>query len=206
VGALTVTEVDGEGALDPGDPAWGAVTATEVPLVPIPFDAQLNAYVRAAWTGREYGRSGPVELALAEQGDRLLARLSWEGSAEPPGEFSDAVALFFPPAAGTAAPVTIGTRVEPVSLWLWRDRLPVQQALPSATQLVAAGPGVFRPESADAGVSARSSRSGRKWTVVLAGPRQALAAQRVGVAVWDGSNDERAGIGAVSAAWTEVGS
>jgi DMSO reductase family type II enzyme heme b subunit len=201
---LTVAALDGEGALDPDDPAWGTVTATEVPLVPVPFDAQLNAYVRAAWTGREYGCSGPVDLTLAEQGDRLLARLSWDGSADPLGEFSDAVALFFPPAAGTAPPVTIGTRDEPVSLWLWRDRLPVQQALPSATQLVAAGPGVFRPGSANAGVSARSSRSGRRWTVVLAGPRQALAARRVGVALWDGSNDERAGIGAVSAAWTEV--
>lgn len=201
-----VAEVDEEGALDPSGAAWGAVAVTEVPLVPIPFDAQLNAYVRAAWTGREYGRSGPVELALAEHGDRLLARLSWEGSAEPSHEFTDAVALFFPPAAGTAPPVTIGTRIEPVSLWMWRDRLPVQQALPSASQLVGTGPGVFRPESVDAGVSARSSRSGTKWTVVLAGPRQALAARRVGIAVWDGSNDERAGIGAVSAAWTEVGS
>jgi steroid C-25 hydroxylase gamma subunit len=205
VGALTVTEVDG-GALDPSDAAWDGAPSVAVPLVPIPFDAQLNAYVRAAWTGREYGRSGPVELALAGHGDRLLARLSWEGSAEPPGEFTDAVALFFSPTGGTAPPVTIGTRVEPVSLWQWRDRLPVQQALPPATQLVATGPGVFRPGSADDGITAQSSRSGGRWAVVLAGPRQALAARRVAVAVWDGSNEERAGIGAVSAAWTEVGS
>ncbi|MHB1547154.1 MAG: DOMON domain-containing protein [Acidimicrobiales bacterium] len=203
VGSLTAPEV-GEEALDPDAGAWDSIPSEGVPLVPVPIEAQLNAYVRAAWTGRDYGRSGPVELALARCGGRLLARLSWDGSAVPPGEFTDAAGLLLPREPGTASPVTMGTHAEPVSLWQWRDRLASQQGLPSAKYLVSTGPGVFRPDPAGGEVSARSSRAGARWSVVLAGPAEALATGSVGVAVWDGANAERAGIGAVCATWVEV--
>lgn len=193
-------------AADPGDAAWEAVSPVALPLVPVPLDDQPNAYVRAAWRERPYGRTAVVTMRVAAHDDRLLVHLAWDGSEEQQtGEFPDACGVFFPQVSGTAGPRTLGSHAEPVSLWLWRDRPAVQQGLPSARPLVARGPGVFRPDPAGEQVTARSRRDGTRWSVVLRGPLHALdGAHRVGVVVWQGANEERAGIGAVTEAWAEV--
>ena len=48
---LTAQELAAE-ALAPDDPAWAAAAPVSVPLVPVPVDAQPNAYIRAAWHDR----------------------------------------------------------------------------------------------------------------------------------------------------------
>ncbi len=203
--ALTEVRLDEE-AIEPDDAAWGPVRPVVLPLVAVPLEDQRNAYVRAAWRDRPYGRTGVAWLRVAHHDDRLLVHLSWDGSEAPTGEFPDACGVFFPRRDGSSDVRTMGTPDDPVDLWLWRDRLASQQGLPAARHLVATGPGVFRPPHADPDeVSAGSVREGTRWSVVLSGPRRVLdEARRVGVVVWDGSNDERAGIGAVSETWTEV--
>ncbi len=206
---VSLTLSDLSGAADPGDPAdpaWAGVPAVTVPLAPVPVDAQPNAYIRASWADRPYGRTPTADVAAATVGDRLLLRLSWEGSGEAPGEFPDACGALFPGGQGPALPATMGSAEEPVTLWQWRDRTEAQQqAQPAARHLVARGPGVFRPAAGGGELSAAALRTGGRWAVVLSGPRDVLGDDaRVAVAVWDGPSDERAGIGAVSAEWAAV--
>ena len=201
---LTISELDAT-STDPGAPAWDSVPSVTVPLVPVPIDAQPNAYIRAAWKDRGYGRTAAASMALARSGENLLVRLSWEASGPPMGEFPDACAVIFPQGQGPEDPGTMGSHTEPVTVWHWRDRSDVQQALPAARHLVASGPGVFHPAADARDLAASAAFDGTRWSVVVSGPAAALApGGRVAVAVWDGTNDERAGIGAVSATWTAV--
>ncbi|MDA8275823.1 MAG: hypothetical protein M0029_10665 [Actinomycetota bacterium] len=204
---LTEARLDAD-APDPEDAAWGAVGSVAVPLAAVPLADQRNLYVRTAWHDRPYGRTSVAWVGIARHDDRLLVHLSWDGSDAPAGEFPDACAVLFPRHGGGPEPRSMGTPDEPVDVWLWRDRLPSQQGLPAAHHLVASGPGVFRPPSTGPDeVSARAVRQGTRWSVVLCGPRRALdGAGRIGVVIWDGANDERAGIGSASEAWTEVAS
>jgi DMSO reductase family type II enzyme heme b subunit len=201
---LTAQELGAE-ALAPDDPAWNAAEAVRVPLVPVPVDAQPNAYIRAAWHDRSYGATPSASVAVATHGDRLFVRLEWDGSGPVAGEFPDACAVLFPAGDGPDTPVTMGDHASPVEVWQWRDRLPVQEAIPAVRHLVSTGPGMFRPGAADADLAAAATVDGTRWSVVLAGPRSALGAPaRVAVAVWNGANEERAGIGAVSDEWAAV--
>ena len=87
----------------------------------------------------------------------------------------------------------------------------MQKSLPAARALVASGPGVFRPFSEpdkpgpapiDPALGAVSHREGPRWAVVISGVAASVADPgRLGVAVWDGGNDERAGIAAVTHEW-----
>ncbi len=217
---VDIVEATGD-MLDPAAAAWTTVPVETVRLAPVPLEGQPNAYIRAAWAGRPYGRVSEVRVATVRSGDSLLVRLEWERSGDPPGEFADAAAVFFPAAGGTAPPITIGTHAEPVTLWAWRDRLEVQAALPQAKELIATGPGTFRPRGASAGdtagtgqaserpgsVAAASRCEQGRWNVVVQGDLgPASKSGRMGIVVWDGSNDERAGIGAVSPDWLALSS
>ena len=54
------------------------------------------------------------------------------------------------------------------------------------------------------GVAAAAALDGGRWAVVLTGELSDVVPDghaRVGVAVWDGANEERAGLGAVSSEW-----
>jgi DMSO reductase family type II enzyme heme b subunit len=187
---------------DPGAPVWEGVPSEKVTLGPVPLDAQPNEYIRTSWASRPYGSVREVQVAAAKWGDTLFVRLEWTGSGAEKREFTDGAGVFFPTAEAEDGPTTMGSRAAPVRLWLWRERLAVQAALPAATDLVSRGPGVFRPSeggAASARVDAVSAQAERAWTVVLSGP--AGTGDRMGVAVWDGANEERAGIGAVSSEW-----
>lgn len=216
----------GEDHLRPDAAAWRSLPADTVPLVPVPLDAQPNEYIRTAWSQRPYGGVREVRVTAARHSERLFVRLEWACSQEPNGEFLDGAGVFFPQPGHDDPPLTIGSRSSPVRLWAWHDRLAVQQALPPVTELVARGPGVFRPLSSgadpeidDSGrhaqdlpgedvepqeVSGESERSEGRWTVVLSGSVTASSAARMGIVVWDGANEERAGIGAVTPSWVPL--
>ncbi|MCC7366275.1 MAG: hypothetical protein IT303_18100 [Dehalococcoidia bacterium] len=190
---MKVARLNGELA-DPAAPAWGGAEAVSITLGPVPIGAQPTAYIREAWAGRSYGTTGAATLAAASDGERLYLRLEWPDGATPNGEFQDAVAAMFP-AGGDAPVATMGDHDRPVELWFWENgRGPLR--------LTSRGPGVVRKEAAD-GVAARGDLAGGRWSVVLSGPKPA-AGKPVGVAVWDGSNDERAGLAAVSQEWLQL--
>jgi len=193
---MRVQRVSGE----PGEPAasaWSSVEGESIALTPVPLDAQPTEYIRVKWAGQAYGTVKEAKVAAATDGTRLYVRLEWADSTTPNGEFADAAAVYFP-AGDDASAETIGSADASANLWFW------QANLPDAKSLVASGPGVFRPRGGN-GVGASSSNEGGRWAVVLSGDlADAQSGGKFGVAVWDGSNEERAGIGAVTASWVTL--
>ena len=182
----------GSGLADPAGAGWNGLASETVALSPVPLDAQPNAYIQEAWKDRKYGQTARASVAAASDGDRLYVRLEWQDDATANGEFQDAAGALFP-LDGGGSPDTMGSADSPVGVWFW------EEGRPAGLDIVSSGPGVFRRQEGE--VVAAGSLSDGKWAVVLGGPAAAASAGRLGVAVWNGSNDERAGLAAVSREW-----
>lgn len=192
---MEVRTLEGDLA-DPSSAAWSGADQASISLAPVPIDAQPTEYIRATWADRPYGRVGEVDVAAARSGPRAYVRLEWADNSEPNTEFQDAAAVYFP-ADGDAPAATIGSPDAAVGIWYW------QASLPAARSLLGTGPGAFRPSGSN-GVAASANLDGGRWSLVLEGELGDLSAGRLGVVVWDGSNDERAGIGAATPVWLEL--
>ena len=90
----------------------------------------------------------------------------------------------------------MGSADSRVGLWFWED------GRENALDSVSRGPGVFKRQGGD--VAGAGSLSDGVWSVVLSGPASASSAGGLGVAIWNGSNDERAGLAAVSREWVTL--
>ena len=191
---MKVAKVSSASALeDPASAGWASVSGEKVSLGAIPAATQPTAYIREAWANRAHGTTASAEIAAATDGQRLVVRLSWADDAKANGEFPDGAAVVFPGAANSAVE-TLGSASAPVGLWCW------QHGRDGALDIESRGPGAFRKQAAD-GIKATSALNGGRWAVVLSGPVSASKLGKLGVVVWNGSNEERAGLGAVSQGW-----
>jgi len=177
----------------PGSAAWSSVAGETVTLGAIPVSAQPTAYIREAWANRPYASTASAKVAAASDGDRLYVRIEWADDAKPNGEFQDAAGVVFPGAPNSAV-ATMGSASAPVGLWYW------QHGRGEALNLTSHGPGAVRKDG-DGAVNSSAESSNGKWAVVLSGPVAASKLGKLGVVVWNGSNEERAGLGAVSQGW-----
>lgn len=193
-----------EDLANPGSSSWDGVDAEEVALAPTPDSFQTNEYVRAAWANREHGLVKSVSVKAAHNGNDVALRLEWEDTEHPEAEFPDACAVVFP-SNGSADLATLGSSESSVDLWYWRsDRGDVGE------EVVAKGVSDLSTLEGSA-VNAKASFSGGKWAVVLSRPASAGgteispgAAKQVAFLVWEGKNEERAGLAAISQAWQEL--
>lgn len=182
---------------DPTDSAWGSVSSTTLSLAPAPIASQPTEYIRVAYADRPYGTVSSVDAKAAHDGEKLYVRLEWADSETPNTEFPDAAGVLFPAAAG-ASPATFGTADAPVRLAQW------QANAEGAKSLEARGPGVFAKTGTN-GVAAAASLDAGRWAVVISCDLAGVSGDaRLGAAVWDGSNDERAGLGAVTPDWAPL--
>jgi len=181
---------------DPAAAVWRGVPSESVSLAPVPLAAQPTEYIRQAWANKAYGRTSEAMVAAASDGQRLYLRLEWEDDEKPNGEFQDAVAGVFP-ADGDAPLATLGDANKPLAVWYW------EPGRAGPLNLTARGPGVFHKDNS-AALSANGALNERRWSVVISGPAAAAKAGKVGVAVWNGSNEERAGLAAVSRDWLKL--
>ncbi|HEY5475833.1 MAG TPA: ethylbenzene dehydrogenase-related protein [Tepidiformaceae bacterium] len=172
---------------------WSSAAAETVKLGAIPVAAQPTAYIQEAWAKRPYASTSRAKVAAATDGERLYVRLEWADDAKANGEFPDGAAVVFPGAANSAVE-TLGSAAAPVGLWYW------QNGRAEALAIESHGPGVFRKQASD-GIKATAALESGRWSVVLSGPATAAKGGKVGVVVWNGSNEERAGLGAVSQGW-----
>lgn len=171
----------------PSSEVWVEGQAQSVPLTAIPIDAQPNRYIREKWKDQAYGTVESVAAIACASGDELLVCLAWADDARPDGEFADAAAIV----TGSGPAETLGAEGAETNLWYWAaDR-------DSAERFVSSGPGVFKRVAAE-GVDATASLDDGTWRVVLSGPLAEVVDDRIGLVVWNGSNEERAGLGAVS--------
>lgn len=210
---LVIKKVKGGGNLgDPSASAWKSVSATMMELKGTPIGAQPTPYTRTAWKDRKIGAIPKVELRLAHDGESLYARLEWVDATEnrdvdDNNQFPDGAAVLFP--VGRDAPInTMGNEKEWVNGWHWRADQERGQSV------VAHGVGTTEPTSES--VTTTAVRKGDRWQVVISRKLvdsgsgktsvglAAGRATRIGVAVWEGSNGERAGFKAFTENWTDI--
>ncbi len=178
---------------DPASAEWGSVDAVRVSLAPVALEAQPTEYIREAWKDRDYGQTAEAAVKAATDGERLYIRVEWADDPAPNREFQDAVGAVFP-TNGSGVLATLGDDDKPLALWFWEN------GRPGPLNLRSHGPGVFRKEDGPA-LAATGALADGRWSVVLSGPASIAAKGKVGLAVWNGSNDERAGLAAVSREW-----
>lgn len=190
---------------------WEQLPKVSVPLAPVPLEAQPNEYIRTAWAGRRYGLLKEVQATAARFCGRLSVCLEWPGSAERYDEFPDGAGIYFPASGEGCRPMRIGSPADPSRLWLWRDRVAVRGSEPTVRAVLAIGAGAFRPIAAPSTgpaaideVTAASADAGGMRRVVISGDERFAGAARMGVVIWQGANEERAGLASVTHEWATL--
>jgi DMSO reductase family type II enzyme heme b subunit len=151
-----------------------------------------------------------VTVDAVHNGDVLAFHLEWQNATESSevrqnDDFPDAAAIALPAVEG-APLIVMGAKGQPVNAWYWRA-----DEKNSARQVSAEGLGSSRTLDTTV-VKARGQWAAGRWQVVIArsmkvdpvaGAAQLAPGQETGfgVAIWDGSNRERAGIKAFSGDW-----
>lgn len=182
------------GALaDPAGAEWQSVPDVRVPLAPVALEAQPTEYIRESWKDRDYGQTAEAQVKAASDGQRLYVRVEWADDPAPNREFQDAVSAIFP-TNGSGVLATLGDAEKPLALWFW------EQGRPGPLRLLSSGPGVVKKDP-EANLGAKGVLADGRWSVVLSGPADVLQKQKLGLAIWNGSRDERAGLAAVSQEW-----
>lgn len=190
-----LVQVTGTELADPSSDHWRD-KGEDVTLTPVPLQAQPTQYIRTAWREREYGRTRSVKVAAKRTDETLFVRLEWPDDPEPNAEFSDAAGVLFP-VGGTGVPATLGDFEAPLSLWYWED------GRDQPLTYRACGAGIFATqEMGDIEASALLNED--LWSLVLSGPIGIAQDGKIAVAIWNGSNEERAGLAAVTPQWLSL--
>jgi DMSO reductase family type II enzyme heme b subunit len=185
---VETTQSPAEDLNDPSAAVWRDLTSETVSLSPVPLAAQPNEYIRVSRADKPYGATGEAVASALNNGEQLFVRLEWQDDETPNTEFADAAAIV----TGRGDEIqSMGSEDAPVGMWYWAsDR---EQSL----SLVSSGPGVVR-NNTEVVTGASASLDGGRWAVVLSGPSSEVTDNKIGVAIWNGSNDERAGLAAIS--------
>ncbi len=184
---------------DAGDSALADLTWSSVRLQPAPLDSvDTSQYVRSTLTEEDVGAVEQVEVALAWDGDRVLAGLDWtdvsrDDSIRDADDFVDKAAVGFPVEPGASA-LSMGSENAAFNAWYWRADED------GAFDVVARGFGTSERRPSDfTDVSCSSVYTGEGWRVVFTRPFSVDADDAVDFgrtraatfAVWEGSNEER---------------
>ena len=194
--------------IDPVGDEWQDAPATSLSLDPTPLISQPSVYVQAKWESSDYGTTGNLSVQALHNNNGIFFRLQWADATEDDDirdsdQFADAAAVLFP--VKEDAPLSsMGSADQPVNAWYWR---PDMETPFSVTSM---GTGSTR-RTADPNLRGSSAYTGDAWAVVIGRALQSagdgyvqLAAgetAKVAFAVWEGRNDERAGLKAVTLVW-----
>lgn len=205
----------GDTLLDPDAPRWAAVPAEKIPLSGTPLATQPSGYVRTRFDPQQVGKVKEVDVRTAHDDRRIYVRLAWADehhnvAVTENNEFPDGCGVLLPLGPGDPPLQEMGSEAAPVNAWFWRA-----DAGDQGRHLIAAGLGTTRP-SAQQPVAARAAYHDGTWAVVLArdltvagapGEAAPLApgtTTKIAFAVWEGGNQERAGIKGYSREWQEL--
>lgn len=196
---LVAKQVD---ASQPDAEIWSKAPATKVSLQPaFPGHPAIVGTPRIA----------EVTVQAVRGQDRLFVRLAWDdptanGKPSDTTQFADGVAVQFPVNGKANTPPFMGDAKSTVNIWRWR-------ADGYAEELVAGGFGTATSLRAQGEVSGVGARSPQGWQVVLSrklvGPEGMVNLKRfreipIAFAAWDGSNQERDGLKAVTLTWQKL--
>ena len=206
-------KADSASLLDPSSKIWSGRKREVLELMGTPAGLQPTGAIRAAWADRKIGAISSVSVSALHDGEVIAFRLEWEDPSDDASitdndTFPDAAALAFP--VHEQAPIVLmGAPGMPVNAWYWRADEEDQ-----GRHVSAEGLGTSRTLDRTL-VKARGQwRSGRRAVVIsrsmqigdVPGAAQFAPGEqsRFGVAIWEGSHDERAGIKAFSGKWREL--
>ncbi len=197
--------------LNPHASQWQKIPEAAVLLRAAPLHLQPSRYIRTKWADRPVGVVRSVAVKVGYSSRYMFLRLQWSDPLPNVDygrgmTFPDAAAVMFP-TSGHAPPVAMGSPDEPVNIWYWR----ADSSRPQ--NLRAQGPGTVEPIDGPE-LWARANWQSGQWHLVFAralgdgGPgnvslrpgSRVLAA----FAIWEGNNQERGGLKAVSHTWTEI--
>jgi len=199
--------------LDPGSAAWGGGRPRPIRMIGTPSGLQPTAAVRVAWPDARIGAIREVSVDALHDGSVLAFRLEWADAGEDRtiGDttgFPDAAAILLP-SAPDAPLITMGAPGLPVNAWYWRA-----DEDGAGREVVAEGLGTTRTVDREQVRGHGEWKDGR-WRVVIARAlrveagapvAQLRAGERTGfgVAIWEGSHGERAGIKSFSVNWLDL--
>ena len=199
--------------LDPESAAWRGGRAERVQMIGTPSGLQPTAAVRVSWPDTKIGAIDRVVIDVAHDGQHLAFRLEWADDSEDrtlgdTTSFPDAAAVVLP-AAKNAPIITMGAPGLPVNAWYWRA-----DEDGSGRQVVAEGLGTTRTVDRELVRGHGAWKDGR-WRVVIARALRVKTGEPLaqlqpgettgfGVAVWEGSRGERAGIKSFSGDWMKL--
>jgi DMSO reductase family type II enzyme heme b subunit len=189
--------------LNPSTRQWERAPRTHVALRGTEPSAQPSSYVRSAWAGKHVGAVRSLSVQAAHNRQTLFFRLEWADLTHNPdygdgSVFPDAAAVLFPE-DGEAPLYRMGAPAAGIAAWYWRAN---HQDFGEA--LVFRGFATEERQSAPLVLNSASWVDGR-WHVVIGAPFATVQADKVAFAVWEGSNQERAGLHSHSQEWLEFG-
>jgi len=204
-------KADSKELLDPTSAVWGSIPASTLALKGTPLGTQPTSYTRGAFKGRKVGAVPSVQVRACHDGETVFVHLEWADATENRGEadviFPDGAAVVFP--VGADAPInTMGNERQAVNAWQWRADAS------EGRSVVARGLGTS--EATGDRVLTQAARAGERWQVVIARDLAGVdpgntsvaltpgGATRLGIAIWEGSNAERAGFKAYTENWTDA--
>lgn len=199
--------------LNPLANQWKKAAVEPVSLSGTPLHAQPSQYVRTSWAARAIGAVRHVTVQAARNQDHAFFRLSWPDDTED-GDYGDGTT--FPDAAAVVfqldegAPIeTLGQAGERVNAWYWR----ANRREGRGENLVAQGPAT-EVEAPGPAILTKAIWADGRWQLVIARTLRSTGADnvrlrtrskvKVGFAIWEGSNQERAGLHSQSRDWREL--
>lgn len=202
---ITRIEAIDSDLLDGASTAWAPVRSKTIEMLPSPIGMveEVSPFM-ALSEGHGAVTSARIQIAVTQS--TLSVRLSWvdpEEDAAPDDldQFADGAAVMFPLVEGASA-LTMGAEGEPVNAWLWKADEP------EPFDMVAEGYSTSARRAASvSGLKSKAVYSRGRWSLVFQRPLQADGAfvsfdpgKTIGIAVaiWEGSNHERAGQKSVS--------
>ncbi len=202
-----------EELLSPESTAWQEAAVNEVVLSPTPLELQPTDYIRVSRNGRPYGAVSSMRVSALHNGDSVFFHLVWQDDSEDRAikdinQFVDGAAVMFP-IVEDAPLIGMGIQGKPVNVWMWR----ADWERPK--NVAAEGMGTTQRRD-DPALSSAVRHADGNWDLIVGRSLEerdappgtiALApgaASKIGFAVWQGSEQERAGLKAFSPAWQDL--
>jgi DMSO reductase family type II enzyme heme b subunit len=204
-----------EKLLDPAAADWSSIPGETLKMAATPLANQPSEYIKASRDEHKIGKVKSLMVQSAHNGSDIFFRLTWEDTEADRtitdnNIFPDGCGILMPLNGGDPPIDEMGSKENGVNAWFWRADFEDK-----ARNTVAHGLGTTQFTEKCA-VQTKSLFGQGAWAIVfvrpLAVPDQKdeavqLApgkAVKIGFAVWEGSNGERAGLKSFSKEWREL--